>query len=449
VTLAVARAKLPGTLQLPSGRVLSLKGFDEGKRQGRRAGPSAPLYSELVALVDSGAVVLRAEAAQLDVRALSLCDFHALRAILTRLGWLEEAEVELTCRNCDRTILHRPCATLELGPFLDRELNHPELDAMRDLGVPHAIPEVRLGKRTAADVTLASLRVAVVMPLHDALARGPLHIGPDLVRAMGIAQLGDERSPHRIARALARSSDAAWDAITNHFLDAHYPPRLLSIARCPDCGARNDVDAPFDREFAYVDEPAAGGGQDAHPYRRRDGAASKTNGDVFPSFDAFDASAHAVAMRAFEEHGLRGLSFVVEGGVAACDDGGEPLLGAYTAPFAGDMTSPAHPPEVTVYYRTFAAIWDEDGPYDWQAELDETIAHELRHHLAYLEGDDPVDEAEHNEIDEEAAAVIGKRALAHKAAFALFSDLGDFLRRTWPIWLLLLVVSLVVVLGGR
>ncbi len=439
------RARLPDAVQLPSGRVYSLTGIDEVAATEPKTG--VPSFSACITLVDSGAVVLRSEARPVDVRSLPLSDFHALRAILTRLGWLEEASVEVPCRNCGRSLVHAPCAALELGPFVHRELTHPELDALLDLTARHPVPEIRMGKRTAKDVLLGPLRLVDAAPLHAALSQGPLRMVPGLVRAMGILELGGESSAQKIARALARCSDASWDAITNLFLEAHYPPRLFSIARCPRCGARNDVDAPYDREFSYVEEPRVGSGQDAHPYRPRPGFSANTNGDLFPPFEGFAERARALAARHLE--GVRDVSFVVEGGVPSCDDGGEPLLGAYAPPYEGDPTSPSRWPEIVVYYRTFRAIWEEDGPYDWEAELETTIEHELDHHRAFLVGSDPVDEEERHEIANEEQAIVGKRALAERTIAAFFGDVREFLRRTWPVWLLIFVVSLIMVFEGR
>ena len=61
------------------------------------------------------------------------------------------------------------------------------------------------------------------------------------------------------------------------------------------------------------------------------------------------------------------------------------------------MAVPERPAEVTIFYRTFRAMWNEEGGYDWEAEIRETIEHELEHHVAFLTGDDPMDEAERDE----------------------------------------------------
>jgi hypothetical protein len=255
------------------------------------------------------------------------------------------------------------------------------------------------------------------------------------VRAMGIVRIGSERSEQKLARALQGASDEAWSAVTELFLEANYSPRLFSVASCPGCGARNDVDAPYEREFGYGDHPRP--------------KAAGTNGEVFPTFEAFAARAQALAEAMFDERKIRGVTLVAEGGVPACDDGGEPLLGSYVPAFEGDASNPTRAAEVTVYYRTFRAMWDEDGPYDWDDELEETVEHELAHHEAHRRGDDPVDDEERRQIAEEEAGIVGRRALARGAVLGLFADLGDFARRTWPLWLLAIAGAIVAIMAGR
>jgi hypothetical protein len=250
---------------------------------------------------------------------------------------------------------------------------------------------------------------------------------------MGIARIADETEPARIAKRVERCSDEAFAALSDLFLETCYPPRLFAIAACAKCGARNDIDAPYEREL----EPSA---------LARNGGAS--NEQTFPTFDAFDARARAIFSElAGGEDGE--VALVVEGGVPACDDGGEPLLGSYVPPYAGDMSAPSRPPEVTVFYRTFRAIWDEEGDYDWDAELRETIEHELQHHEGHLAGHDPMDEEERREIDREAMRVVGKRAVVRGGATALGADFADFVKRTWPIWLLLIAITLIATIFGR
>jgi Zincin-like metallopeptidase len=421
-------AELPRAVQVPSGRVVHLDAKRTAKKK-RAHVAGEPLFAEAIDAFESGDVAMRADGVPITVYALDLRDFHALRAILTHAGLLAEEEVEIRCRNCDAEIHHAPCAAMPLGPFVDRELRDPELDETLDLGAAHEIPEVPLGRRRSArTVTLSPVTVDDAAPLFRALARPTLSFTGDVVRAMGILELGAEKNPARIARALSSATDEAWGRITELYLAAHYPPRLFSIALCPKCGARNDVDAPYEREF----EP---GVPESRP--------PEESHDELPAFEAFAERGRALSGELFAEEGVEGISFVVEGGVPAVDDGGEPLMGAYVPGTPGDMGAPSRAPEITVYYRTFRAIWDEDGPFDWDAELAETIAHELEHHLGYLAGDDPMDDDERAEIEGEAMRVLGKRAVVREGVRTLGHDAKDFFVRTWPVWLLIAIATVI------
>ena len=418
--------KAPKSVALPSGRVVTLAARGgaggSGEIQPRPREKDAPLFSELVTLVSSGDLSLVERGTPVAVGDLALGDFHALRAIATKLEWLSEEPIEIHCRNCRKPIEHAPCAALELGPFADGELHDPELDRTLDLSTSHLV-------RGLGEVRLEPVTAARAAPLHRALRRRRLVISAAVVRAMGVASVDGETDAARVARKLSRCPERAWNRLAELFLDAHYAPRLFSIAVCAACGARNDVDAPFEREFALSEKRAP------------------SNAESFPDFEPFDARARALARELFGQE--TSIALVVEGGVPACDDGGEPLLGAYVPPFAGDMTMPSRSPEITVYYRTFRAIWDEEGPYDWDAELRETVEHELEHHGYHLGGHDPMDEEEHRAIDEEVEKVIGKRALARGQVSALGTDVVGFLRRTWPIWVLLVVITGLVTLAER
>jgi hypothetical protein len=440
-------AKLVGAkrVHLPSGRVVSLSLQAQAGVGPRRRAAKAPLFSELVELVRSGELVMRADgdgaagasSASVDIGSLPLRDFHALRAVATRLGWLHEEPIDFDCRNCEEPMHVAPCASLQLGPFVDGELDDPELDRTLDLTVAHAVPPIRLGGgRVATEARLDDVTVDRAAPLHRALRRRRLAVTDRLVTAMGVAALGDAKAPAVLAEALARCSDAAWGAIGGLFLAAHYPLRLGAAAVCPKCGARNDVDAPYEREFDATRHP-----------RDIAGESAPSNAQVFPSFDAFDERARAIFERAGDA--ARDVALVVEGGVPACDDGGEPLLGSYVPPIQGDATQPTRGAEVTVYYRTFRAMWDEDGPYDWDGELDETIEHELEHHEGWLVGDDPMDEEERDTIAREQLALVGRKATVRAAAGAFGGDVRGFLARTWPIWLIVAAATFAVTVCGK
>jgi hypothetical protein len=418
----------PKRVHLPSGLAVALE--VRGTPAPRERAKGAPLFSELGDLVASGDVTLLRGTEPVDVSALELRDYHALRAIATRLGWLAEELVELACRNCAAAFAHAPCAALELGPFVDDELDDPELDRTLDLAAPHAVPPVRLaGGATAREVKLRPVTAGEAAPLHRALRRRRLVVSDRVVRAMGIEALGPVRDARRIADALARCPDDAWAAIGDLFLEAHYPARLASVALCPKCGARNDVDAPYEREF----EPSR--------------PTEQSNAEVFPDVDTFDARARAAFERIAGELASQ-LTLVVDEGVPDCDDGGEPLMGAYVPP-GGDASAPVGAGRITLYYRTFRAMWDEDGPYDWEAEVDETIEHELEHHDGWRAGHDPMDDEERAEIAHEHARVVGRKAAARAGVGALAADVGGFLARTWPIWLIVAVATVVITVCGR
>jgi hypothetical protein len=398
---------------------------------------SRSVFSGALDLFASGDVeLLDAKTKQrIDVASLALADFHALRAIATHEGWLTEETMELACTNCGTTFEHAPGAALAIGPFLEHSLDDDELDATLDFGAPHPIEPIALGNgREATTVVLAPRTVAEATPLHAALAKdGIVPCTRAIVRAMGIEALGDVKDPGAIARALRDASDRSFTSVTNTFVLAHYPARLFSIARCPSCGARHDVDAPEDREFLL----------DAN-----DGSRAASAG-TFPDFAAFAEASRSLGASLIPEGA--GIVLFVEGGVAACDDGGDPLLGSYVPPTpgAGDGSTPARPPEISLFYRTFRGAWQDDAGFDWEAELKETIEHELEHHFAYLAGDDPMDDEERRAIADEATKIHGVREPLRLEARALGKDVTGFFRRTWPLWLLLVVATIVVSLAEK
>jgi hypothetical protein len=416
---------LPTRLQLPGGRRVELEVT-------RSVTPPKESLTAALELLDAGAVVVRAAGKHVAPDELRLVELHALRAIFAACGLVEEDELTVDCKNCEAPIVLRPARAMPLGPFIDAELDDPELDAVLDLDVAHPIPPVAIPGGQATTVRLAPVSVERARALFSALAKRTLKLRASVVQGMGIASLGDVTAPAAIARALQSASDEAFGEVTNLFLRAHYPLRLGAIVACPACGARNDVDAPYEREFP--------------PWH---GVSAITEAGTFPELEAFDAAARRIAEELLGEAFGDEIAFVVEGGVPACDDGGEPLLGSYVPGSPGDGAVPSRAPEITVYYRTFRAMWDEDGPYDWEAELDETIAHELEHHVAEGRGDDPVDAEERAEIEREAARIHGKKALARGAAAHLGRDFGEFLRRTWPVWIVALLVAIATIVATR
>jgi len=357
--------------------------------------------------------------------------------VATRAGLLEEEEVAVSCRNCSEEIRVKPCAGLEIGPWEHGELGDEELDTTLPFGEPIEIPTIPLGRvRTASTVTFEPRTVGEARPLFRALARPRFDVTAEVVRAMGITALGKERDADRIAEALAACDEPAFGAVTDAFLASHYVLRLGCVAICPSCGARNDVDAPYDREIEPSGErPRPPAGDHDHDHDRDDGEAPST----FPDFDAFAARAKVLAGPMLAEIPGAPVELLVDEGTPAVDDGGEPLLGSYVPPYEGSMAAPTRPPTVTLYYRTFRAMWDEDGPYDWDAELSETIEHELEHHVFFLRGDDPMDDEERAVIRDEALRIVGKREAGRRAVEGFGASLVDFVKRTWPLWVIALL----------
>ncbi len=384
----------------------------------------------------------------IDLMDAPLADAHVVEAILCAIGGLHREPLEAECRNCKETVQLDGARALPLAPLLtppgDPELDPPFLRTL-ERPLPRKVPvgqravveSFQLQHRTLADRVRMEAMLAEVEHL-------PLHAR--FLRAMGLVALGEVKSPSAMARALEHlddeTFDLVWDAIVEAWDALHYPPRLLSPVPCPKCGARHDVEVPAHRPLplgrAHVPAPD----RDAAP---------------FPDLATFRARSAEITQEVLAETGLsdaRGLEVVVEDGVPPCDEGGEPLLGSYTpTPEAdGDVRMGATSPfVVALYYRTFRAMYEEDGAYDVDSEIRETIEHELEHHVGFLRGNDPLDEEERAEIERERTRVTGAQTSDRLAADVgwLFSDFARFWRTTWPIWLLALIAVVLTIAASR
>lgn len=407
---------LPRTVTLPSGRRLTVRAREAGEG-------GEGLFADAIAAAD-----LVEDGRAVDVRDLALADFHVVRALLAKARAIDEAPVEVACSNCDEVLRDvRPCAGLETGPYEDGELDDEELDALLETGVPHAIPPIFLGRaRLARSVTFAPRTVREAAALHRALAAYDLAIDEALVAAMGIVALGPLRDPARIAKALAACDDPG--GVTDAFLETHYPLRLACDVFCPACKARNTVDAPYDREFELS-------------------ALAPAGGEPLPPLEAFVERAHRLGDPLLPDGPVE---LVVSDDTPAVDDGGEPLLGSFEPPPPEGALLPTRPPTITIYYRTFQAAARDDVGFDWEAELLETIEHELEHHGYWARGgSDPMDEEERAAIAREAVRVIG-RGEATRRTFAAFGiSLGDFARRAWPLVAIAFAVLALTIAEGR
>lgn len=345
-----------------------------------------------------------AAGAALPVAGLPLSDAHTLQVIARRRGHLADPPCVLRCSNCQVEREVRPAATFELGPYLDAELDDPELDESFDFARTHrssATPSlaVRLAPREWAD--LADLRRASSAP-------GGLRMTSRVVRALGVLQLDSETDPRRIARRLDRD-DGAFAALTEVFERAHYPRRLAARHACAACGAVETLALPLNRELSVHGAPDSAGDE----------------GFVTPAqFEAWTRTAAAAQAACFEH-----IAVIVEHGTPDVDDDGAPLLGSYTP-------GEAQAGEVRLYFRSFAAEWREGGPYDVRAEIEETVRHELEHHAGHLRGTDPLDDEEHADIDDAVVRRVGRSEARRRATRTAGRDLLGFLRATWWLWLL-------------
>jgi hypothetical protein len=452
--------KLPRAVHLPSGQIARL---DDAAAARARAGiprdvarPFAEArakiprdvegpFAEALFVLESEGVLQKEGGGALDVSGLSVRDFHVLRALLARAGHVREEAAPFTCENCGAPFEAAPSSLLEAAPFVDGELSDPELDAPFPFGEALPIPRIVLpsarvrgrraaGSRVAETVTFAERTVEEARSLFrtaDALIAGrarSLRITPAVVLGMGVVALGGERRTPVIAEALASAPNAAWAKVVEHWHDAAYVRRLFGLFRCEACGARNDLDVPLARELEREPLPRTASRKDRPP---------------FPDLDAFQAMVEAHAAAVYAERGVRNIDLFVDAGVPHTDDGGEPLLGSYLPGGMDEGTGIPRPPEVRIYYRTFESEHRADPDFDVDAEIRETIDHEIEHHLYHLAGVDPMDEEERATIEREEIRRIGVRETARRGRQAVIQDLTGFLRTAWPLWLALLIAGLI------
>ncbi len=416
--------EIPRELTLPSGVRIEVDGacLQAAARVARAGAPIARAFEVL----GTPGALRRRDGNPLVWSELSLRDAHALRAVVTRCGLFDEAARELPCMNCGEVLRVVASSAFEPGPLLDGELDDPDLDAPFAFSERHAIPAIFTPDGIARGIRLAPRTVADVALL--AQARAPLSLSRAVVVALGVVALGRSRKAGDIARALGRADDRAWTAIATLWEAAHYSRRLTAHVRC-SCGARNELPVPSDRELDAVAPPFL----PDEPGRAPPG---------FPSEETFASWVRAAKRRVFAEARVRNVPVIVDYDVPACDDGGEPLLGCYTPPSGPDATLPsAQAPEVRIFYRSFLEQARVDSSFDVRAEIEETVEHEIEHHLHFLRGDDPMDDEERAVIAAEHVRIVGRSELTRRALGALGSELVGFFRVALPLIVLLLALT--------
>lgn len=355
------------------------------------------------------------------VLGLAMRDFHVLRDLLLRTGAIAPEPDDGECRNCDAPLAFDP-RTLDPA---DLETRHAA--APPPTSGPVALPSpLRLPRGgTASEATLEPVTLGEALPLLRALARDePFRITPRLLAAMGVRALGSLETPVLVARVLGRADDATWFAIEQGYLERNSPPSIREPLTCPRCGTLHEIDVPTPREL----EP------EAHA-REGDGARDAA---PFPDPEAFEALVERIAPAIYDARGIRNVALRVEPGVPATDLAGEPLLGSYEPRQEVDLAGHSQLEFlITLYYESFRRMWRDEGEYDLEAELRETIDHELEHHLFHLAGHDPMDAAERAEARRELRTLYGDRRLAKMALREATGDLVAFVRATWPFLVLI------------
>ena len=428
--------KLPLLVFLPSGSAVRLARLG-GKRPASVVADTLP--AQLAALSGEIADVTGSRGEPLDLLALSLEDFHVLRTVALAIGLLPEEPVKRRCLNCDEILTVGLSQAVPLGPILDGELDDRDLDEPFDFEADHPLsrpptPGAELAEDAGLTVRLAPLSVEAATELWAVLGSRDRR---RLARRLGIARLGDVDDPRRIARQIDKLDEERWERLLDLFDAAHYTPRLTAHVICPGCDAENTFLAPRVRELPELVDAT-------------EPLPEPADLQAFPSPDAFFAAMEDHGVRLVAKLGLEAgaVPMILEQGVPHVDDGGVPLLGSYTPPPEGSdesLRTAIREGEVRLYYRTFRNQWLDEGPYDVDAEIAETIEHELEHHLAFLRGWDETDAEERALIVEDRQRVRGKAETRRSAALSRRS----VLERTWPLWAILLLLVVLTYLEYR
>lgn len=399
------------TVHLPSGRRVRIRTTGKPRDAGKKQLRQRALWDDTRALLRTGVLVVEDAKTKVSlddaaIDALPLADFHVLRDFAIRSKLVASEPEEFPCDNCDEPLTFDG-ASLPVADLEDRYEDEP---ASEELVVALEEP-VKVPGGTVERVRLEPVTLKEATPLLRELARDrPFRITPALVRAMGIVRLEGTTTleePRAIARALIQATDESWSAVEAGFLSLAYPARAIAVLSCPKCENVHELEVPWPREL----EPSQ--------YHR-----GRHESATFPDAEAFEDHVERVAGLVFERMGVAGMTLRVEPGVPEVDSGGVPMLGSYAAEPGEDGGIEF---VVTLYFRTFERAFKEDARFDWEREVEETLEHEVQHHLYYLDGHDPMDEAERKETEADAARRAGGHARLRKAERAALA------RDTWAI----------------
>ncbi len=376
---------LPRRLQLPSGKFALLS--DVAARDVPRS-EKGDLYSRALSILAAPKVLQLSEVGLLQ---LTLADFHTLIACLLRAGLLHEPRLPVVCDNCHRMSKVDAASSFEWGPFVDGELSDPELDRPFDwkrqfvFGAARSRCSASVEPRTVADI---------VPLLSSGAADGRFRIRPSTPFVLSLLGFASKQ-PKRMHKAFRRMGSRRLGRLSALWFEAHFPARLSGPHLC-SCGATTLVRLPqaslldvLGREFGH--EPPA------------------LPAD-FPTLAEFEKIVRAAKRTIFSRHGIASLRLVVDEDVPAVDEGGIPLLGSYT-PHGDPLSEPA---EIRLYYRSFQHEAGLDPRFPLEAEVFETIEHEVLHHLSFLRGEDPVDEEERFVIAKDRERRIGRKELLRR-----------------------------------
>ncbi|MFW6197832.1 MAG: hypothetical protein ACOC5B_03120 [Myxococcota bacterium] len=398
--------RFAGPVTLPSGVVVHVRVPDDVTAVSDDSVGGQPLFGgRLLQAVEQGRFVVQRGGQSVcsgDLLDLPLRDYHALRDLAERLGAIEAEPAELICRNCGAVLAADPArAPLDdLDEWYADDAPPPE----PPLRLPEPVP-LDSGEE-ARELVMTPVTARDAVPLWSALVGGgDVRCTPELVAALGIGGLGTERRPARVARALEGASDAAWDAVGVWFILVNYAERSSVPVVCRECGTVHDVPAPSTQEMEPAPETFRAVLADATPPPA--GAP-----EAFPDEEVFAAMVDAEGEVVYRERGVRHIALIVDPEVPPVDGSGEPLLGSYAPLHRGDSAGYTDLSfEIRLYYRSFRNQWDQEGPYDVRAEIRETLDHEVDHHLHFLSGHDPMDEAEREEALRDLERTFGRRAV--------------------------------------